>query len=51
MKYGRLIFKKEVELEWNGISYKRNKFVVENGFPLNGEGNKKRFLNLIKIGE
>ena len=48
MKYGRLIFKKEIELEWNGIPYKRNKFVVENGFPLNEEGNKEKFINLIK---
>ena len=48
MKYGRLIFKKEIELEWNGIPYKRNKFVVENGFPLNEEGNKEKFINFIK---
>ena len=48
MKYGRLIFKKEIELEWNGIPYKRKKFVVENGFPLNEEGNKEKFINLIK---
>ena len=48
MKYGRLIFKKEIELEWNGIPYKRNKFVIENGFPLNEEGNKEKFISLIK---
>ena len=48
MKYGRLIFKKEIELEWNGIPYKRKKFVVENGFPLNEEGNKEKFINLVK---
>ena len=47
MKYGRFIFKKEIELEWNGIPYKRKKFVVENGFPLNEEENKEKFINLI----
>lgn len=50
-KYGRLIFKKEVELEWNGMPYKRNKFVIENGFPLSEEGNKERFINLIGLND
>ena len=46
-KYGRLIFKRELELEWNGMPYTRKKFIIENGFPLSEEGNKEKFLDLI----
>ena len=48
MKYGRIICKKEMNLVWNGIPYVRNKFVAEEGFPLSEEGNREKFLNLIK---
>ena len=51
MKYGRIICKKEMELTWNGQPYTRKKFVAEDGFPLNEEGNKEKFLGLISYGK
>lgn len=51
MKYGRIICKKEMELTWNGQPYTRKKFVAEDGFPLNEEGNKEKFLGLITYGK
>jgi hypothetical protein len=40
-----------MELTWNGQPYTRKRFVAEDGFPLNEEGNKEKFLGLISYGK
>lgn len=49
MKYGRFIVKKEVNMEKDGEFYTRRKQVIIDGFPLNEEGNKEKFFDLLNI--
>ena len=51
MKYGRIIYKKEMELIWNNIPYTRKRFVIEPGFPLCEDGNKEKFLKFLGLNE
>lgn len=46
VKYGRFVYKQEVEITNGKNTFKRNKWFVHNAFPLFGEGNKEKFFSL-----
>lgn len=45
-KYGRFLYKEEVELQNGENTFKRNKWFVHDAFPLYKEEGKERLLNL-----
>lgn len=45
-KYGRFLYKKEVEINNGEVSFKRNKWFVHEAFPLFGDSGREKFFNL-----